>query len=175
MKRVRRSLGHGHGRAAACAAGVLLLAALCGRDAWASADCIVSSAGVSFSIYDPLDATPKDSTGTVDVTCTYTGGGASQIAYSVRLSTGSSGTYTVRRMNAGSMRLDYNLYSDARRTSVWGDGLGGTTRVTGGFTVGPGVGNGQRQASSIIYGRMPARQDALDGTFADTIVVTLEF
>jgi spore coat protein U-like protein len=141
----------------------------------AAADCTASATGVAFAIYDPSATAPNDSTGTVAVSCSYTGGGATQVAYSVRLSTGGSGSYAPRRMSAGANQLNYDLYSDAGHTLVWGNGLGGTTFMSGSFTVGPGVGNGLRQDSRTVYGRMPALQDALDGTYADTIVVTLEF
>ena len=146
----------------------------CG-DALAEADCSASTTGVAFAGYDPLAPVPNDSTGNVTVVCSYVSGSAEKVAYAVRLSTGNSATYASRRMKAGISVLNYNLFSNTGRTAVWGNGIGGTTVMSGSFTVGPGNGNGQRQDSRTIYGRIPARQDVLDGAYADTIIVTLEF
>jgi spore coat protein U-like protein len=143
--------------------------------AWAVADCTALASGVAFGVYDPLAAAPDDSTASMTVVCAYVSGGTDQVGYRVSLSTGDSGTYSARTMHAGSSALNYNLYSDAGRTAVWGDGSNGTTVMSDSFTVGPGVGNSLRIDTRTIYGRMPARQDALDGSYADTIVVTLEF
>jgi len=152
-----------------------LATALGSAEAAAAVDCSVSTTGVAFNIYDPLAAVPNDSTGSVSLACSYLSGGATQIAYKVMLSAGNSGTYVLRRLTANSNQLNYNLFSDAGRTTVWGDGAGGTSVMSGSFTVGPGVGNGQRQDSRTVYGRIPARQDVLDGAYTDVIIVTLEF
>jgi len=146
-----------------------------GCDARADADCTALTNGVAFGVYDTLAAAPDDSTGSVSVVCAYVGGRTARVSYSVSLSTGSSNTYSTRRMSAGTSGLNYNLYSNAGHTTVWGNGSNGTTEMSGSFTIGPGVGNSLRIDTSTIYGRMPARQDALDGTYSDTIVVTLEF
>jgi spore coat protein U-like protein len=146
-----------------------------GIDAAAAADCTVSATGVNFGAYDPSAVAPSDSTGNVVVLCTHVSGGATKVKYTVSLSTGSSGTYAARQLRAGTKRLTYNLFGDSGRSAVWGNGFGGTTVMSGSFTVGPGAGNHQRQATNPIYGRIPAGQSVLDGAYSDTIVVTLEF
>jgi spore coat protein U domain-containing protein, fimbrial subunit CupE1/2/3/6 len=157
------------------AAVVALVAVLSCADAAAATDCSVSAVGVAFGTYDTLASVPNDSTGSVTVICTYLSGGAGQVTYNAKLSTGSSGTYASRRLRAGAMSLNYNLFTDTARSVVWGDGLAGTSVASGSFTVGPGVGNGSRQDVRPVYGRIPARQDVLDGAYSDTIIVTLEF
>jgi spore coat protein U-like protein len=144
-------------------------------EAAAVVDCTVSTTGVAFGIYDPLGATPTDSTGNVTIVCNYLSGGATQIAYSVALSTGSSGTYVPRQLRAGTTALNYNLYIDSARSTVWGDGGAATSVASGSATIGPGVGNGRREDSRTIYGRVPAAQDALPGSYGDSIIVTLVF
>jgi spore coat protein U-like protein len=163
-----------------CAAGwaalVLGLATLVPGAARAALDCSVSATGVAFGVYDPTIATPDDSTGTITVTCVYTGpGGADQTNYTVTLSTGASGTYAQRQMTAGSSRLGYNLFGDAGRSQVWGNASAGTTIATGSVKVGPGVGNSTRTATHTVYGRVPALQDADTGNYTDSILVTLTF
>jgi spore coat protein U-like protein len=141
----------------------------------AAADCTVTAGGVAFGAYDLLASTPDDSTGTVTVTCTSTGGGNTTVNYSAALSTGVSGAYSQRYMKSGTPRLNYNLYRDAARTIVWGNGSGGSSLITGTLTVGPGVGNGTRSATYTVYGRAPALQDVAPGAYSDSIVITLTF
>ena len=156
----------------ACLALAALLA--CGEAA-AVVDCTVSTTGVAFGTYDPLAATPNDSTGNVTLVCTHVSGGATRVTYSVALSRGSSGTFSQRQLRAGASVLNYNLFSNSARSAVWGDGAAGTTVAGGSTTVGPGVGNGRRESVHPIYGRIPAQQDALSGNYADSIIVTLTF
>jgi len=146
------------------------------RAAMATFDCSVAASGVAFGVYDPVLATPDDSTGSVVVTCTYTGPGGSDTAnYTVTLSTGMSGGYAPRKLAAGASRLNYNLFRDAGRAQVWGNASAGTTIITGSLKVGPGAGNGTRTATHVVYGRIPALQDADTGNYTDTILVTLTF
>jgi spore coat protein U-like protein len=158
-------------RTAAGIAGLLLAAA-----AHAGADCSVATGDVGFGVYDPTIATADDAVGTFTVVCVYVPpGGATSVSYSLQLSPGSSGTYSQRQLVAGASRLGYNLYLDAGRTQVLGSGVGGTWVIRNSVTVGPGVGNGRRTNAYSIYGRMPALQDALVGSYSDAIVATLTF
>jgi spore coat protein U-like protein len=141
----------------------------------AAVDCSISTSGVAFGLYDPALATPSDSAGTVTVRCSHISGGASRLNYAVLLSTGSSGSYAQRKLRAGPLLLNYNLYGDVGRTRIWGNGSGGTFVASGAFTVGPGQGNRTQVGTHTLYGRIPALQDALPGDYADSILVTLEF
>jgi spore coat protein U-like protein len=141
----------------------------------AAADCNVTAGGVAFGAYDPLATTPDDSTGTVTVTCVNTGPANTRVDFSVALSTGVSGAYSQRYMKSGTPRLNYNLYRDAARTIVWGNGSSGTSSIAGTLTVGPGAGNGTKSATYTVYGRAPALQDATPGAYSDSIVITLTY
>jgi spore coat protein U-like protein len=153
--------------------GALMLGA---RAATAASDCAVTASGVAFGTYDPSIATPDDSTGSVVVTCTYTGpGGTNTADYTVTLSTGTSGSYAPRKLAAGASRLNYNLFRDAAYAQVWGNASAGTTIITGSLKVGPGAGNRTRTATHVVYGRIPQLQDADVGNYTDTILVTLTF
>lgn len=144
-------------------------------EAKAAADCSLSSVGVAFGTYDLTAGAPNDSTGSVTVVCTHVSGGAQKVSYNLYLSTGGSGTYSQRQLRAGAGVLNYNLFANSARSSVWGNGAAGTTAPSGSFTVGPGVGNGRREVAYPVYGRIPALQDAQFGVYIDTIIVTLEF
>ena len=152
---------------------VAALALLGGGEAHAL-DCLVSVTGVAFGIYDPLVTTPTDSTGNVRVRCVHTGGGAVRANYTVDLSTGSSNSYDRRQMRSGPSVLNYNLYNGATRTQVWGNGIGGSVRVSYSLLVTPGN-FAQNIMDHPIYGRIPAAQAVDTGIYTDTILVTLTF
>ena len=136
----------------------------------------VAATGVNFGAYDISLAAPDDSTGDVTVTCSYVPpGGATDVNLEASLSPGVSGSYSPRQMAFGPARLNYNLYLDAARSSIWGNGLSGAGIATGGLRVGPGVGNGTRSAQFPVYGRVPALQAVGMGAYSDTIVVTVTF
>jgi len=136
----------------------------------------VAASGVNFGAYDISLPAPDDSTGDVTVTCSYVPpGGAADISLQASLSPGISGGYSPRQMAFGPARLNYNLFLDAARSSIWGNGLSGTGIATASLKVGPGVGNGTRSAQFPVYGRVPALQVVGMGAYSDTIVVTVTF
>ena len=125
-------------------------------DAAAAVDCSVSTTGVAFNIYDPLATVPNDSTGNVSIICNYLSGGASQLAYTAKLSAGSSGTLTYRgSCSANSIGLNYNLFSDAGRSAVWGDGSAGHRHCPDRSRSVPASATGGAQDSRPVYGRIP--------------------
>ena len=70
----------------------------------------------------------------------------------------------------GSESLSYNLYLDAARTTIWGDGTGGTQTF---FNHNPQGNN--RDIVIPIYGRVPAGQDVGAGTYTNTVTATVQF
>jgi spore coat protein U-like protein len=140
-----------------------------------AADCSASATGVSFGVYDASLTTPTDSTGALTVSCSYTPVGDRTVLYTVGLSSGNGSTAAQRWLASGNDRLYYNLYTDAARLIIWGDGTAGGTLVSGSLKPGPGVGNATRTEDYTVYGRIPARQDVNAGDYRDTIVFTLTF
>ena len=133
--------------------------------------CTVSAGSVAFGIYDPLALGPLDSTGTIQATCT--SARPPHITYEIRLDAGQAGSFAPRAMAGGASQLTYNLYIDAARSAVWGDGSGGTSVVTADYNLTP---PGSTQTDSYtVYGRVPAAQVVTAGSYLDTITVTLEF
>ncbi len=146
--------------------GLLLLALLPGTAA-AVDSCKVQARVVAFGEYVASDPQPLDTLGTIRVQCrsNQTPGGA----YRVEIDGGSSGDPASRLMLSGSNRLAYNLYVDAARMRIWGDGTGGTEAVARLVTQHP-----QRDFLPI-YGRVPVLQNAPPGSYSDALVVTLIF
>ncbi len=133
--------------------------------ATARAACTISVTSVSFGSYDVYTSTADDSTGTVTYRC-----GGSDRNITVTLSSGAAGTFSPRTMKQGaSNQLSYNLYTDATRTTIWGDGTGGTS-----FYSRPNPPNNQ-DVVVTVYGRIPAQQDARVGPYADTVIATIQF
>ena len=125
-----------------------------------------SNSPVAFGTYDVASAAPDDANGSVTFNCK----GVGSASVTIDLSTGGSGSYAVRRMTrAGVETLDYNLYTNAARTLIFGNGTGGTARY------GPTVPPNNVNVLVNIYGRIPALQDKSPGNYADTITATINF
>ncbi len=128
-----------------------------------SATCTLQSASIVFGSYDGSQTV--SAVGNISFYCDATGG----MAVAVRLSTGGSGTYTTRKMTGPGGALNYNLYTDATYSKIWGDGSKGTSQVTQTFTSAGTV-------NVPVYGRIPAGQaSATSGYYVDTLTVTYAF
>jgi spore coat protein U-like protein len=94
--------------------------------------------------------------------------------FSIALDGGStSGDPDARLLSDGTNVLEYNLYTDAVHTTVWGDGTAGV--------VVSDTGTGLDVAETItktVYGLLPnttANQNSPEGNFSDTITVTVTY
>jgi spore coat protein U-like protein len=123
-----------------------------------SAGCSVSTVGLNFGNYDVFSTLDNDITGTINVNC------QASTSYSISLSSG-TGTYASRTMMSAGNLLSYNLYLDPTRLTIWGDGSAGTGTVSSTGITG----------SSTVYGRIPSRQNAVVGIYADVVIVTVTF
>jgi len=86
----------------------------------------------------------------------------------ISIGTGLSGSFD-RRMTGVGDTLVYNIYHDAARTQIWGDGTHGTVVHTKEV-----FDNGSVQ-SVPMFGRMPAGQSVNGGAYFDALVVTIDF
>jgi spore coat protein U-like protein len=129
-------------------------------------NCTISTTALAFGSYDPIAAnasTPMDGTGTVTITCTK--GATTTIGLDV--GSNSPGTGTTRAMLAGGVKLDYEIYTDSARTTVWGNS--GASLFT------PAAAPNKNPRSFTVYGRIPAGQDLPTGTYADAVLATVNF
>jgi spore coat protein U-like protein len=128
------------------------------------ANCTISTSAVNFGNYDPVGtnaATDLDSSGTVTVACTKGAG------LSIDLDLGLNAAGAARQMNdGGTNMLGYELYTTNARTIVWGTGASGLT-----ITPAPD----KTARNFTVYGRVAAGQDAAIGTYADTVVATINY
>jgi spore coat protein U-like protein len=134
-------------------------------DATVTSNCAVSASPIAFGNVDVTSGSNADATGGISVTCT----SGTAWAASADAGLGSGATLSVRKMAAGAELLNYALYTDSGRTTLWGDGTGGTTATVS------DTGTGAAQAKTI-YGRVPSGQSAVPaGSYADTVTVTLTY
>jgi len=147
----------GDARRAIAAVAMLVIGSLAGESGWA-ANCTISVISVVFGTYNTLSLASLDGAGSVAVSCDVTD------SYTVALSSG-QGTFTARKLLSASNMMYYNLYSDALRSVIWGDGTMGTALVNGSGT----------GATYTVYGRIPGGQNLPAGSYTDTITVTLDF
>ncbi|MCX7982833.1 MAG: spore coat U domain-containing protein [Syntrophales bacterium] len=130
----------------------------------AEAACTVSTTGIAFGNYSPIDITPVDSQGIITITCNTNERTTTAIGPSPN-----SGGFNPRKMKqtGGSELLNYNLYTDASRSTIWGDGTGGTRTVTQRVN--------RTTVNLTVYGRIPAGQDVSVGQYSDILVITVNY
>jgi spore coat protein U-like protein len=122
--------------------------------------CSISANPLAFGVYAGSRVT---STTTLTVTCTNT------TTYNVGLDAGqSSGATVTNRSMTGpsSALLNYALFSNAGLSINWGNTVGTDTVA--------GTGSGATQ-SLTVYGQIPAGQYVAQGSYADTITVTITY
>jgi spore coat protein U-like protein len=124
-------------------------------------------ANVTFGTYDPLLSGNLDTTGTLRVDCTQPG---AVKTFTLRLGTGSSGSFLPRRLYKGAESLTYNLYLDGAYSTIWGDGTSGTSFVTQQLPGGKFF-----TQTYILYARTPLGQDISAGAYSDVVTVTVEW
>jgi spore coat protein U-like protein len=146
-----------------CANAAALLLVMC-QPLSALADCSFRSVtDVGFGAYNVFDMLPNTSgVGSISIRCQ----GGSDHAYEVNLSTGQSHSYVARMMKSGANTLTYNIYTNASRTIVWGDGHGGSSTQTA---------YKNSTTTLDLFGQIPAGQDVANGLYTDSLIVTVNF
>jgi spore coat protein U-like protein len=134
----------------------------------AFSQCSMNATPVSFGNYDTFSSTPLDAVGTITVNCS---GNVRRANVTLSVSS-TSGSFNPRRMrrSAGSDLLDYNVYTDAARNTIFGDGTGGTSRIRPRRPPGPRV---PWSVNITMYGRIPPGQNVSVGAYSDTLTATV--
>ena len=131
----------------------------------ADAVCSISATPIVFGTYDVLNPAPLDTTGNIIYRCE---GRDRNIR--ITLNTGGAPSFATRRMLSGGNQLFYNLFMNAARTVIWGDGTGGTQFL---FVSNPQPNN--QNITVPVFGRIPALQDVGVGNYTNTITATINF
>jgi spore coat protein U-like protein len=130
-------------------------------------NCTITLTPLAFGLYQPGQAAPVDAVANITVRCVAQPG-----TYEVTIGPGLSGDQLARTMLAGPGEiLNYNLYRDAARTQVWGNGTPPSFTVTGSR---PRVGQPTVNIHPL-YGRVFESQTPDPGNYADNLLVTVLF
>ena len=126
--------------------------------------CHVSASDLDFGAYASNQTTPVLGQTTIELRC----GAGTTAELLLDAGTGSNRNTSRRQMgqDSGIDRMDYDLYQDAGRTIHWGDRSGRDTLEV--VTTGAPM-------TVPIYGEIPARQRVRDGTYSDTITLTVHY
>ena len=128
-------------------------------------NCTISTAPVAFPAYDPVVAnasTNDDGTGSVIVACTK--GSTVTIGLGLGLNVSS---VQMRMKDATTDYLNYALYQDSGRATVWG--------TSGAGLLSPVAAPDKTPRTFTVYGRIPSGQDVPAGSYTDTVVATVNF
>ncbi len=133
------------------------------------ANCTITTTAVDFGSYDPIVANLSadlNGQGTVTVLCTTGAATKVTLGQGLNADTGSDDTVPLRRMKHSTADfLTYTLYSDAGRTTVWGNTAG-----TGKAHTGSGS-----STNLTVYGTLAHGQNMPVGAYTDTVVATITF
>jgi spore coat protein U domain-containing protein, fimbrial subunit CupE1/2/3/6 len=129
-----------------------------------SNNCTISTAALAFGSYDPIvthAAAVLNGTGTVTIACT------KGVVTTIELGLGANASGVQRRMLIAGEFLNYQIYSDAGRTTVWGTGVTDDLNVVAAPSRDP--------RSFTAYGQVAMGQDVSAGTYVDTVLATVNF
>ncbi|MFZ6849201.1 Csu type fimbrial protein [Undibacterium sp. RuRC25W] len=144
---------------------LLLVCCIAGSGRAHAAWCKVTGGGVAFGAYNPLASSNLDTTGSLVMQCNST----FNVILSISLGSGKGATYSGGRKmtNAKQNTLIYNLYTDATRTQVLGDGTGGSVTMQI---------SGRNTYTQPIWARILGNQrTAAAGSYVDSVVVTISY
>jgi spore coat protein U-like protein len=126
--------------------------------------CALSASDLEFGAYRPESPAPALGQTVIQLLC------APGTTAELLLDAGMGAARNTRRrqmtQDAGTDRMDYDLYQDAGRTTHWGDRSGRDTVEV--LTTGA-------QQTVTVYGEIPGGQRVRQGTYSDVITVQLLF
>ena len=120
--------------------------------------CSLSGGTLNFGTYTSGQTNDVNVNGTINfVNCSGT--------LTFALDGGGSGNINDRQMSMGASRLNYQIYRNASRSAVWGTGAESQVQIL----------FGTQSGFVTVYGRIPASQVVPEGTYTDTVNITLTF
>ncbi len=122
--------------------------------------CSVSATDLTFGSYDPGAVADKTASSTVSVRCSL------GTPYAISLNNGSNASGATRRMASGGNHLSYEMYRDPGASLVFGT----VANLLGVSGIGTGL-----SAPTVLYGVIPKSQNVATGSYADQVMVTVDY
>ena len=129
-----------------------------------ASNCLVTAAPLAFTDYDASG--PVDGSANLSVRC------STGTPYTIKLGNGANGTIAQRLLKSGSNQLEYNLFTDAARGTIWGNTVGATV---GGSGRGMSINMANTHTVFGTIANSDANQDAPTGLYTDSVAVTVEY
>jgi spore coat protein U-like protein len=132
-------------------------------------NCTITTTPVAFGNYDPLSASPSQASGTVAITCT------KSATTTITLGDGNNGTRQMK--DGGSQLMAYELYQPPDSTPGTSCSYGSPTRwgTTSGQVFTPAAAPSKLARTYNVCGQVAAGLDLAAGSFADSVVATINF
>jgi len=129
-------------------------------------DCTITFNNINHGTVTTLAADNDAASAGDNITCSFAD------SYSIALNVGTGGgTYATRTLANGANTLNFNVYSDAARTKVWGDGSDASAAALTGVSTGGGTAD-----PLTVYSRVFGSQTGKpEGTYSSTITATATF
>ena len=147
---------------------LLVTALFCSPPAYAA--CSVTATPIVFGSYNGIAKSEIQNVANVTVRCNDLLVDAS---FTISVSPGQSGNAMSRYLASGPSRLIYQVYTDAARTRVAGDGSAGTVSPAGSVLALAGIGT--TSSSVQLYPVVAAGQSPAPGTYTDTLTVLVSY
>lgn len=132
--------------------------------------CTASASTLSFGVYNPQASGNVDNTGNITVTCQATI--SLLVSYTVKLSAGNSALFSQRKLTGTTTPMNYQVYLDSTRSTIWGDGSTSTSFILDGYllqVLTPVV------KQYTVYGRIPGSQNVAAGAYTDTLTILVTY
>ena len=125
--------------------------------------CTIQNATLGFGAYDPVSANATtDLTGTASLVVACTKGAT---GVTISLDNGLHVSGSQRQMASGANSLQYNLFQDSGHATAW--------NTTSTYSLASPASKAPQTLT--IYGVVPKAQDVAVGSYADTVVATINF
>jgi spore coat protein U-like protein len=125
-----------------------------------------TATSLAFGTYRASNPTTTTVPFSMTLACTGGGGAGTLPPMSIALSSG-AGTFATRHLSLGGVSLNYQIFSDAALSIVWGDGSGATSPVA--------LSGGVSSQVLAGYAVISAGQWVQPGVYTDSITVTIDY
>lgn len=126
--------------------------------------CMVNAVTMNFGSYDPHNPVATLTTGTISFHC------LSSVPVKIKLLNGNGGGPRGTHLNFRNSALQFELFLDPARTTLWGDGLNGTAYYSGQAP------QANTTTTVPVFGEIPSGQPLLPaGAYNDMLTIEIDY